>query len=232
MVIRQEIARLLKGIKKYNKPRKIAKGVINILIDWKAVFLVRNTGMLYEEGWWESCRRRSPVDMKGNPIPWLTYPCLRFLEDRIDANFLVFEYGCGNSTLWWAGKVSKVISCEHDQTWFHKLSCCVPRNVEIVHRDLIYGGEYSREASKYDNYFDVIVIDGRDRVNCAKNSLGALTKKGVLIWDNTERDEYREGFEYLQTEGFKRIDFWGMGPLNTAQWCTSIFYRRDNCLGI
>jgi hypothetical protein len=84
----------------------------------------------------------------------------------------------------------------------------------------------------YTNAFDAIVIDGRDRVNCCKNSLGALKAAGVIIWDNSERPDYQEGYDFLINNGFKRIDFGGIGPINPDAWCTSVFYRSNNCLGI
>ena len=48
----------------------------------------------------------------------------------------------------------------------------------------------------------------------------------------TDRVIYQEGYEFLLTNGFKRLDFWGMGPINPYSWCTSIFYRKENCLEI
>jgi hypothetical protein len=80
--------------------------------------------------------------------------------------------------------------------------------------------------------FDIIVIDGRDRVNCAKNSLGALKEDGVIIWDNSERSKYAEGYAFLKDNGFKRIEFTGIGPVNSFAWSTTVFYRNKNCLAI
>jgi hypothetical protein len=88
------------------------------------------------------------------------------------------------------------------------------------------------EITKYVNMFDIVVIDGRDRVNCAKNCTAALRSGGVLVWDNSDRVEYRDGYDFLQAAAFKRIDFWGMGALATRRWCTSVFYRPENCLNI
>jgi len=42
----------------------------------------------------------------------------------------------------------------------------------------------------------------------------------------------RWGQEVLKQDRFRRIDFWGMGPIEAANHCTSVFYRSNNCLGI
>ncbi len=145
---------------------------------------------------------------------------------------MVFEYGCGNSTLWWANHVKQVISCEHDREWYEKMKLRIQPNVDLHHIDLQYGGEYSKKISEYVGRFDIVIMDGRDRVNCSKNCVNSLKKSGVIIWDNSDRDCYKEGYDYLFQKGYKRIDFEGMGPVNVYSWSTSIFYKEDNCLRI
>lgn len=64
------------------------------------------------------------------------------------------------------------------------------------------------------------------------NSIKTLKDDGVIIWDNSDRVNYQEGYDFLLANGFKRLDFWGIGPVNSYSWCTSIFYRKENCLKI
>ena len=78
----------------------------------------------------------------------------------------------------------------------------------------------------------MIVIDGRERVCCTLNSLRALKEEGVIIWDNSDRPQYSEAYEFLVSKGFNRIDFYGMGPISAHSWCTSVFYKDKNCLNI
>lgn len=54
----------------------------------------------------------------------------------------------------------------------------------------------------------------------------------MIIWDNSDRERYAVGFDFLKEREFRRVDFWGVGPINHQEWCTTIFYRQDNCLGI
>ena len=185
-----------------------------------------------EIGWFQSLAKGLPVDREGQALPWFTYPAIAFLNGRIQSTMNVFEYGSGNSTLWWSQKVAKVVSYEHDLDWYNSLKERLPANVEYRHCNLESGGEYSQSILAYNQAFDIIVIDGRDRVNCAKNVLGALREKGVIIWDNSDREVYQEGYSYLIQKGFKRLDFEGLGPINSFKWCTSVFYRSNNCFDI
>jgi hypothetical protein len=200
-------------------------------IDLYALYSLRY-GYLNQQGWLKSFQSGQPTDRLGNPIPWMTYPFLEFLEPRIQKPMVIFEYGSGNSTLWWAKHVAWVISCEHDLQWYSTLKPKLPNNVELHHIHLVRGETYCQKIAEYDNKFDMIVIDGRDRVNCAINSMQALKEEGVIIWDNSDRDIYQAGYQFLAEQNFKRLDFRGMGPINPEAWCTSVFYRTKNCLDL
>jgi precorrin-6B methylase 2 len=54
-----------------------------------------------------------------------------------------------------------------------------------------------------ENYFDVIVIDGRSRPSCVSASVSKLKKGGYLVLDNTERDHYQPAIKEFLTKGFK-----------------------------
>ena len=193
--------------------------------------LVRN-GYLARTGWLRSVRLGKPVSANGDPIPWLTFPAIAFLESRVRSSMQIFEYGSGNSTLWWARRVAYVESCEHDPNWAQVVRPLLPNNAQLRLLALDQTTKYSTAAADAGRRFDIVVIDGHDRVNCARSCLQALKPDGVVIWDNSDREEYAEGYEHLQNLGFRRIDFNGLGPINAYSWTTSAFYRDLNCLGI
>ncbi len=188
---------------------------------------------LSREGWNKSILKAKPIDSQGNPIPWFTYSSIYFLKDRIQPSFSVFEYGSGNSTLWFRERVERIVSVEHDASWYEYIKSELQKypNIEYLKRDL-ESGAYEKEVLAYEDAFDVIVIDGRNRVACAHNALKALKKDGVIIWDNSEREAYLPGMEFLSSNNFKRLDLWGLGPLDAYFWCTTVFYKSDNCLNI
>jgi hypothetical protein len=200
--------------------------------DLEGWYQLRRESYLRGIGWFRSARTGEAVDASGAPLPWFTYPAIHFLAGRVRPEMTVFEYGSGGSTLWWAQRVARVVSCEHDAQWYERTRLRVPVNVELHSIPLESDGVYAAKVGEYPAEFDVVVIDGRDRVRCARNSLGALRPGGVVVWDNSDRPEYAEGYDFLRVHGYRRLDFEGMGPINTYSWSTSIFYREDNCLGL
>jgi len=219
-------------------------------------------GYLGPKGWYLSRAKQTSVDGSG-PVPWITYPTRMMLERVLSPDMHVFEYGSGNSSLWWAGKVAKVISIEHDQEFAAKLKVEAPSNLTIVHRgfdapfldedgllasfleanfDLPkfgapqwedYHGLLCREFAAYaleftkheSRTFDVVVIDGMARVLCCWVVSRLIKQSGIIVFDNADRWHYNPGFRILANAGFRRIDFYGTGPINAYEWCTSIFAR-------
>ena len=189
-------------------------------------------GYLDQIGWFNAFDSRSPVDQDNNPIPWVTYSFIDFIKERLKKQHTVFEFGSGNSTYFYAKYSGLVVSVEHDKEWFDKIVKSKPANSEMIFCELIRDGDYCRMPIKLEEKFDILIVDGRDRVNCCKNSIASLHGQGVIVLDDSERERYRDAFSFLRNIGFKKIDFWGMAPMvNYLKW-TTIFYRDNNCLGI
>lgn len=196
------------------------------------LFLLRRD-FLRDSGWIASSRLNAPVGPNGDPIPWYTYAVIDFLESRVQAHMAVFEYGAGNSTLWWAKRVTHVSAVESDQRWVTRLEPSLPDNTDLRYEDGDSAG-YAASVTKRERQFDVIVIDGMDRNACALACLPALKDDGVVIWDNSDWTTlWIDGFEHLEANGFRSIGFRSLGPLNWRPGTTSVFYRPgENCLGI
>ncbi|MGA9292029.1 MAG: hypothetical protein WCE54_01880 [Ignavibacteriaceae bacterium] len=191
-----------------------------------------HSGYLLEQGWFKSFNSKKPVDKNGEPIPWISYPCIDFLSSRLNSEMILFEYGSGNSTLYYASKVKKVLAVEHNEKWFDIIKSKLPSNVELIFTDFSMGGEYSHMSKVKGGKFDIIIVDGVDRNNCIKYSSEALSDRGIIILDDSERTEYSEGILFLVNKKFKRLDFWGIAPSVLFKKCTTIFYNNNNCLGI
>jgi predicted O-methyltransferase YrrM len=189
-------------------------------------------GILDELGWLKSFNSMQSVDREGNPIPWCTYSFIHFITYKLTPDLSVFEFGSGNSTIWYAQRVKKIIAVEHDLNWISKISKKIPQNATILHKELDTNGLYAKTAISTDQKFDIIIIDGRDRNNCVYNSLQALTDNGILIFDNSQRPEYIESQDFLKLNGYKRIDFRGLCPTVAHINTTTIFYRDNNCIHI
>lgn len=187
---------------------------------------------LHADGWFRSRRENRSVDLAGEPLPWIAYPAIELLARRVRPELTVFEYGCGASTQWWARRVERVIAVEHDQGWASRVSADLPGNATIVHVPLDESGAYARNALAHGRRFDIVVIDGRDRVRCASVAIDALQPGGVILFDNTDRPRYEPAFRALADAGFRRLELIGLAPAIDYKTETSIFYRTSNCLGI
>lgn len=80
---------------------------------------------LEPSGWKRSYLAQKPVDKDGNPLPWYTYGAIEFLSAIVRPHMKVFEYGSGQSTLWWS-RMASVSAVEHDSEWFQQISASVP----------------------------------------------------------------------------------------------------------
>lgn len=193
--------------------------------------LLSKDGYLREIGFVRSFRNRQPADRNGLPLPWYTYPSIAFLGPRIRETFRVFEYGSGNSTRWWARHAGQVRAVEHEPAWRDIVAADLPANAEVMLR-MRENDAYAKAIEETEDRYDIVVVDGRDRNRCAEVGCERLTDGGVIVWDNSDRDRYQPGFDHLTARGFKRIDFWGMGPIVRKGWNTSVFYRPGNVLDI
>jgi hypothetical protein len=214
--------------------RKFKNIIWKILIKLKiggAIQLMLIGGLL-DDGWYNSFNTKQSVDKNNGPIPWCTYPFIKFIEPRLNKEFLVFEFGSGNSTLWYSKRIKKIVSVENNKNWYDLISLRIPSNVKLIFQELKYKGDYSKSAMNAKEKFNIIIIDGRDRVNCVKNSLDALTENGVIIFDNSDLPQYQDGINFLLSNNFKKLDFIGLSPVTPHSNYTSIFYRSNNCLGI
>ena len=198
----------------------------------KSLLSFNQKGYLCDIGWFKAFDTKSPVDGEGNPIPWVTYSFIDFIKNRIKKQHTVFEFGSGNSTFFYAKSAGIVVSVEHDKEWFDKIVKDKPENSEMIYCELVRGGDYCHMPVKLEEKFDVIIVDGRDRVNCCKQAVEALTDEGVVVLDDSEREYYREGIDFLLKKGFKQLSFSGISPGLFYNKATSVFYRADNCLGI
>lgn len=189
-------------------------------------------GYLATIGWFTAFDSHQAVDEAGQPLPWVTYSFIDFIKTRLNKELSIFEYGSGNSTLFYAKRVKRVVSVEHDEAWFNKIVEEKASNAEMIFTQLEKGGVYSQKAKLLGEKFDVIIVDGRDRVNCCKHSVDALSPNGVLVLDDSEREIYQEARTFLIEKGFKELQFTGISPGLFYNKATSVFYKADNCLGI
>ena len=183
-------------------------------------------------GYINSIKKGIPVNYNNEPVPWMNYHVVFFLEKRLNRNLSMFEYGSGYSTLYFQKLVKSIKSVEYNKDWFDKISKIVENNVEIIFCNLDTNGNYAKSILASNAKFDIIIIDGGDRMNCIEYSVNALNESGIILLDDSQRPSYKTGFEYLKKQGFKEITFSGLKPGTIEMYNTTIFYRGNNVLNI
>jgi hypothetical protein len=192
--------------------------------------LLRKKSYLKSTGWFKSFSTGQSVNLNGEPIPWFTYGAIELLNDRLPDDAIVFEYGCGLGTKWWANKAKEVDAVEHDEEWFNLISKKLPENVNLLHKEL--ENNYAGSIHQMNKLYDVIIIDGKNRIDCLNESIDKLTGRGVLVFDDTDREHFKQVFEILGAREFRYLTFKGFGPIEFIECETTIFYRNGNLLNI
>jgi hypothetical protein len=198
----------------------------------RALLSLRHEGYLLETGWFNSFNSNEPVDNKSQPIPWFTYPAIDFLSERLDKYMNVFEFGSGNSTIFFANRVQNIISVEHNKEWFEKIKLLMTHNSKISYVESNSSDLYIESLKINNRKFDIIIIDGIFRNECLVESVNHLTERGLVLLDDSERTDYREGINFILSNKFKRLDFYGIAPGILFKKCTTIFYKLGNILEI
>lgn len=182
-------------------------------------------------GWFKSAAAKAPVDGRGRPVPWYTYPSLMWLDEVVQGNERVFEYGSGNSTIWWASRVAAVTAAEHDEEWGQRVSDGMPANVTLCVASCSGSSVEAVDGDGYVNaiegrgIFDVVIVDGVARVSCIRKAVEHLADGGLIVLDNSDRPQYAPAVDLLIQEGFTHIPFHGLAPGNRRLGTTSVFSR-------
>ncbi len=170
-----------------------------------------------------SVQENKPLSQAGDPIPWYTYPAFEYLNQLDYQDKDIFEYGAGNSSLFWAKKARSVISIESDKEWYVSLKSKMDSNQILLLFE--EEQEYVNSIFKGQKKYDVIVIDGVHRLSCAEVAVQCLAPGGLIILDNS--DWFPKTTTCLREAGLIQVDFTGLGPINYYTWTTSIFLERS-----
>lgn len=210
--------------------QKISRGLPWWARLWPLLQHRHASSYLTQTGWHASIKAGKAIAPNGDPLPWYTYPAIDFLRPYLQKqgrNWRVYEYGCGQSTLYWAQHCQSVVAQEHDDKWRAEIQKQLPDNASILPADASDKELYANTISKAGELFDIIVIDSKCRNTCAKIAPNYLTDNGIIIWDDSERVSNKQGLKHLQKIGFKPLHFVGLGPLHAQPSRTTIFYRAD-----
>lgn len=114
--------------------------------------------------------------------PWYTKPCLEWLISLDLKGKRIWEYGVGDSTLWYREKGAYCVGVDNDMDWCLKVAgaFCIPHYPEYC------------EKIRHGGVFDIVCIDGVWRDECTEHALNALKEGGYLIIDNYKQPSVQE----------------------------------------
>src|SRR5205807_2025057 len=119
---------------------------------------------------------------------WIAQGAVRFCDRHLDRSFDGLEFGSGRSTAWFAKRLHKLTSVEHDEAWHRmvlkKLGEQGIGNVEYRHVPLNHPPEapthaqydvipdYVRVADELaDDSLALVVVDGHYRQACVRATI-------------------------------------------------------------
>ena len=100
--------------------------------------LTKNQFNLYKKSWINSSRNGFTVDENNLPIPWYCFDAIEFLQKNLTKNHIIFEFGCGASTLFFASKVKKVVSLESNRKWFEIITSILKKSGDFLLEKIIF----------------------------------------------------------------------------------------------
>ncbi len=180
-------------------------------------------GLAFEQGLWNSMRRQAAVNSKGEPLPWYTYSCIEYLRCFDFSACDVFEFGAGNSSVFWAGIARNITSVEDDPDWYSQVADQALPNQHVLLRQ--HEDEYVDSLASSQRRYHVVIVDGKWRKKCVEQAILHVDDGGMIVLDNS--DWHPLTCTLLRDHGFFQIDFSGPGPINGYCWTTSIFIRAS-----
>ena len=149
-------------------------------------------------------------------IPWLTFDAIREIKAHLPQCPVIFEFGSGHSTLYWAKLSASVISVEDDERWYQMLrSELTARGCSSVSIVL---------ASSLDDYIgvirqcpkesqDLVLVDGAYRRNCVEAAIPYVKPGGLLVVDNTDWHWFKDAPLEGIPPNWEKIAYRGFGPM-------------------
>lgn len=127
--------------------------------------------------------------------PWYVHGALEEMKKWSLHDKIVWEWGSGASSIWWAKKAHAVLSAEHDLVWYGKMLTMRAEH-HLNNLALCYTATHEGDQTdKRDEYVkgfssqrpDIVVVDGIHRFECIEYAL-TLPRPLTLIVDNYQQD--------------------------------------------
>ncbi|GAI73712.1 unnamed protein product [marine sediment metagenome] len=178
--------------------------------------------------------RQRLSEMEGKP--WLVKESIAFIEEVINKDSIILEFGAGASTIWFAERAKRVYSFETNKAWR-----------QVLHEELVKGGfdntilyfgvnDYFKKAPSNKGFesmlrgdnIDLALIDHRSysRSRVFEGTVKVIKANGYLVFDNSNRKRYSQSIEFMDSLGWEKFEFWGNGySPHGRSWKTTIWKK-------
>jgi CheY-like chemotaxis protein len=168
---------------------------------------------------WARQRTQSTINSR---TPWWPFNAINNIGASLPPNAVVFEFGGGGSTLWLADLGAQVTVAEHDPEWFEVLREQLGDTVVTLLSEPSTEGTIGSAkmpgkffddyvgliAGQPDEHFDLVIVDGRARVECGLAAMSKIRPGGLLLLDDSHRPRYEPLRQALS--GWSRTDYRGL----------------------
>ena len=126
-------------------------------------------------------------DKCGISLPYYTKPFLDVLDNWDLSDSVVFEYGGGDSSIYYGKHAKAVYGVDDSIEYVNCIRGYALNNVFIKYRSAL--DEYINSINEQPFLFDIVIVDGAYRDECIKASINKIKKGGILIVDNWMQPE-------------------------------------------
>lgn len=144
--------------------------------------------------------------------PFIPYAAFDWLSSWLEPDMRVFEYGSGNSTVWFSQNASEVCTVENCYPFFIETQGNIKEhgNGNVIYALRGTGESYSKLIHEYEGQFDLVFVDGRFRREYMEECYDKA--KYAIFLDNSDAGHYLDAYEVMQsyTNG-EIIDFVSLG---------------------
>lgn len=122
-------------------------------------------------------------------LPWFTFNALERIERIVSPTWSMVEFGSGMSTAWFAERVGRLHSIEHDPEWFETVRSRLEElGLASIRYELRPLDRYDDLSDYADGSLDFAVVDGVLRAQCVTTVLPKVCPGGYVYLDNSDKD--------------------------------------------
>jgi len=132
--------------------------------------------------------------------PYIAEEAIAFLVEFLKPypSKRVLEFGAGSSTIFFSRYAKTIYSIESNKEYALRV-CDNLETLGLPRLVTVYAPPYYKFCMTLDNNsIDLVLIDGLDRVECARHSISLIKRNGYIMLDNSDRNEYQPIFEMLK----------------------------------